>query len=85
METTQAALQKMNSPELRSGLPLLGTPWILCRTQVARLSVRAVSGGNVAKFRVVAKDVILLTGPDAYVDASAVRLCVFQRFPTGGP
>ena len=68
MGTVQSTVQdtKPNLPELGGGLPLLGHTVDFLRDTIGLLERARRECGNVAKFRVLGKDMVLLTGPDVH-------------------
>lgn len=68
MDTLPATAQdaKPIPPELRGGLPLLGHTVGFLRDTIGLLERARRECGNVAKFRVVGKDMVLLTGPEVH-------------------
>ena len=68
MGTVQSTFQetKPNLPELPGGLPLLGHTVDFVRDTIGLLERARRECGNVAKFRVLGKDMVLLTGPDVH-------------------
>ena len=68
METHQSTSQdtRPNLPELPGGLPLLGHTVDFVRDTIGLLERARRECGNVAKFRVLGKDMVLLTGPDVH-------------------
>jgi sterol 14alpha-demethylase len=68
MKPAQVTFQdtKPNLPELRGGLPLLGHTVDFVRDTIGLLERARHECGNVARFRVLGKDMVLLTGPDVH-------------------
>ena len=67
MGTPQSTFQdtKPNPPELRGGLPFLGHTVDFVRDTIGLLERARRECGEVAKFRILGRDMVLLTGPDA--------------------
>src|SRR6266567_4060030 len=65
MKTSQTThYNKKTPPMLRGGLPLLGHTVDFVRDTIGLLERARRECGDVAKFRVVGKDMVLLTGPE---------------------
>jgi sterol 14alpha-demethylase len=68
MKTAQVTFQdtKPNLPGLRGGLPLLGHTVDFVQDTIGLLRRARQECGYVAKFRILGRDMVLLSGPDAH-------------------